>query len=167
MVTNGSGLVVAYKEDTVEYGPPCKNRTCDLRLRRPTLYPTELRAVMLAITYQWVFNDLALSVLLNFAPQACFLNECESSDNSGKVEGVINSIMVGHRMLNISRGPIEKWNRPAATLNFLVDENIDMSALEETMSLEFRFNLVNGDFVINEIISSTMPASNNGSSSND
>jgi Cu(I)/Ag(I) efflux system membrane fusion protein len=91
----------------------------------------------------------------------------ESSDNSGKVEGVINSIMVGHRMLNISRGPIEKWNRPAATLNFLVDENIDMSALEETMSLEFRFNLVNGDFVINEIISSTMPASNNGSSSND
>tara|TARA_B110001454_G_scaffold20859_1_gene19821 strand:+ start:4806 stop:5138 length:333 start_codon:yes stop_codon:yes gene_type:complete len=110
---------------------------------------------------------LALSVLLNFAPQACFLNECESSDNSGKVEGVINSIMVGHRMLNISRGPVEKWNRPAATLNFLVDENIDMSALEETMSLEFRFNLVNGDFVINEIISSTMPASNNGSSSND
>jgi Cu(I)/Ag(I) efflux system membrane fusion protein len=91
----------------------------------------------------------------------------ESSDNSGKVEGVINSIMAGHRMLNISRGPIEKWNRPAATLNFLVDDNIDMSVLEESMSLEFRFNLVNGDFVINEIISSTMPASNNGSSSND
>jgi len=91
----------------------------------------------------------------------------ESSDNSGKVEGVINSIMVGHRMLNISRGPIEKWNRPAATLNFLVDDNIDMSVLKESMSLEFRFNLVNGDFVINEIISSTMPASNNGSSSND
>jgi len=91
----------------------------------------------------------------------------ESSDNSGKVDGVINSIMVGHRMLNISRGPVEKWNRPAATLNFLVDENIDMSVLEESMLLEFRFNLVDGDFVINEIISSTMPASNNGSSSND
>ena len=91
----------------------------------------------------------------------------ESSDNSGKVEGIINSIMAGHRMLNISRGPIEKWNRPAATLNFLVDDNIDMSVLKETMSLEFRFNLVNDDFVINEIISSTMPVSNNGSSSND
>lgn len=60
----------------------------------------------------------------------------ENPDNSDKVEGIINSVMAGHRMLNIARGPIKKWNRPAATLNFLVDENIDMSVLEETMLLE-------------------------------
>jgi membrane fusion protein, copper/silver efflux system len=91
----------------------------------------------------------------------------ENPDNSGKVEGIINSVMAGHRMLNIARGPIKKWNRPAATLNFLVDENIDMSVLEETMLLEFSFNVVDGDFVINEIMSSTMTASNNRSSNND
>ncbi len=28
----------------MKYGAPCRIRTCDLRLRRPTLYPAELRA---------------------------------------------------------------------------------------------------------------------------
>lgn len=32
-------------QDTDCIGPPCRIRTCGLRLRRPLLYPTELRAV--------------------------------------------------------------------------------------------------------------------------
>ena len=33
------------KHGVILSGAPDRSRTCDLRLRRPTLYPTELRAL--------------------------------------------------------------------------------------------------------------------------
>ena len=41
---NKAKLVNAILAYLVKYGAPDRSRTCDLWLRKPTLYPTELRA---------------------------------------------------------------------------------------------------------------------------
>ena len=70
---------------------------------------------------------------------------------SAEVEGTINKIMSDHRMLNISREAIEKWDRPAATLDFMVDESLDLMGLESGMRIQFTFIISNGEFIITEI----------------
>ncbi|NOX09243.1 MAG: efflux RND transporter periplasmic adaptor subunit [Gammaproteobacteria bacterium] len=72
-------------------------------------------------------------------------------NNTATTNGVINSIMVGHRMLNISRGPIEKWNKGAATMNFIVSDEVDMSTLSEGMKIQFTFQITDGEFVVTDI----------------
>lgn len=71
--------------------------------------------------------------------------------NSATVKGVINSVMTGHRMLNISREAIEAWGREAATLDFMVDESVNMSELENEMEIQFTFHLADGEFLITDI----------------
>ena len=79
-------------------------------------------------------------------------NEMEvQNDDSAYVDGIINSVMLGHRMLNISRGPIAKWNRAASTLDFIVAKQVDMTDLTKGMKVHFRFEKDNGNFVITEI----------------
>ncbi|WP_462153057.1 efflux RND transporter periplasmic adaptor subunit [Pseudoalteromonas xiamenensis] len=69
---------------------------------------------------------------------------------SAKVGGVINSIDIANRILNISRDAIEKWDRPAATMDFLVADDIDMNTLSPNMPIQFRFE-IRDDFVVVEI----------------
>lgn len=79
-------------------------------------------------------------------------NEMEGMDtNSADVDGVINSVMAGHRMLNISRGPIVKWNKTAATVDFIVAKQVDMTSLTKGMKVHFHFEVDNGNFIITEI----------------
>ncbi len=68
-----------------------------------------------------------------------------------EVDGTINRVMPEHRMLNISRGPIPKWNREAATMDFMVDQAVDMRALKPGMRVHFRFIVNSGQFVITKI----------------
>jgi Cu(I)/Ag(I) efflux system membrane fusion protein len=74
-----------------------------------------------------------------------------SSSKSVIVDGVINSVMTGHRMLNISRGPIEAWGREAATLDFMVSNSVDMSSLAKDSEIQFTFHVYDGEFVITDI----------------
>jgi len=74
-----------------------------------------------------------------------------SSSNSVTVDGVINSVMSDHRMLNISRDPIEAWGRDAATLDFMVSKNIDMSRLTNDSEIQFTFHVNDGEFIITDI----------------
>jgi len=78
--------------------------------------------------------------------------------SSATAEGVINSIMPNHRMLNITRGPIEKWDRPAETVDFLVDSAVDMSGLKEGMKLVFSFSVSEREFLITDIQPGDIPA---------
>lgn len=80
--------------------------------------------------------------------------------------GVINTMMLEHRMLNISRDAIEKWGREAATLDFIVADNLDMDILQENMSINFTFEIIDGDFIITDI-SPVLASAIEGSSSND
>ena len=65
-----------------------------------------------------------------------------------QVVGTINSIDVDARIANISRGPIEKWQRPAATLDFYIANNIALAELNQGMEINFTFAVENGEFTV-------------------
>ncbi|MFT5529780.1 MAG: Cu(I)/Ag(I) efflux system membrane fusion protein [Alteromonadaceae bacterium] len=74
--------------------------------------------------------------------------------SSASVSGTINSIMLNHGMVNISRGPIEKWQREAATLDFIFDEKLsqdDLASLRQGSVVEFTFEIHDGEFIITKI----------------
>lgn len=73
------------------------------------------------------------------------------SNNVATASGVINAVMLKGNMLNISRGPIKKWGRPAATLDFMINKKIEISKLKKGMKVEFTFEVTKGEFIINEI----------------
>lgn len=66
------------------------------------------------------------------------------------VSGLINEITLGNRTFNISRGPIEKWDRPAATMDFIVAENIEIADFNVGDNVTFTFE-VRDELVITEI----------------
>jgi len=68
--------------------------------------------------------------------------------SSANTTGKINSVMAGHRMVNISRAAIEKWQRPAATLDFIVDEALSIDEFNQGSEIEFVFEIRGDDFVI-------------------
>lgn len=77
--------------------------------------------------------------------------ETDSDVSSATVTGTINSLMIDHGMINISRSAIEKWSRPAATLDFITAEGVSLSPFEQGMEVKFTFEIRNGNFVIVEI----------------
>ena len=70
--------------------------------------------------------------------------------SSATVSGLINEITLGNRTFNISRGPIEKWDRPAATMDFIVAENIEIADFNVGDNVTFTFE-VKDELVITEI----------------
>lgn len=74
----------------------------------------------------------------------------EPEVSSATVSGLINEITLGNRTVNISRGPIEKWDRPAATMDFIVEENIDIADFKVGENVIFTFE-VRDELVITEI----------------
>lgn len=70
-------------------------------------------------------------------------------DNSAEVMGVINHIDREQRILNIHRDAIPKWNREAATLDFIAAEGVDLDALKAGMNIHFVFEITpDWDFLI-------------------
>lgn len=63
------------------------------------------------------------------------------------VDGVVNEIK-SNRIVNISRGPIKKWNRPEATMDFQVAEHLSLKGLAPDTEITFIFEVKNGDFEI-------------------
>ena len=70
--------------------------------------------------------------------------------SSATVSGLINEITLGNRTFNISRGQIEKWDRPAATMDFSVAENIEIADFNVGDNVTFTFE-VRDELVITEI----------------
>lgn len=70
--------------------------------------------------------------------------------SSATVSGLINEITLGNRTFNINRGPIEKWDRPAATMDFIVAENIEIADFNVGDNVTFTFE-VRDELVITEI----------------
>jgi len=79
------------------------------------------------------------------------IKENQIEPETASAVGTVNRIMPTHRMLNISRGPIEKWGRPASTLDFIVEQSIDMDRLNNEMKIKFVFKLEQGEFIITKI----------------
>ncbi len=57
--------------------------------------------------------------------------------NSVWMQGEINSVMVGHRMINVTHGPAEVWNWPEMTMDFNVSDEVDIDTLKSGQSLHF------------------------------
>jgi Cu(I)/Ag(I) efflux system membrane fusion protein len=85
------------------------------------------------------------------------VNEINSMDMSltndvisATTSGVINSVMIDHRMVNISRSAIDKWQRPAATLDFLIDDALKIESFVKGSEIDFTFEIRGDDFVITD-----------------
>lgn len=84
-------------------------------------------------------NEMAASSMSN--PQ---MREVMSATTSG----VINLVMKDRRMVNISRAAIDKWQRPAATLDFSVNDKLNIDKFLIGKGIEFTFEVHGDDFVI-------------------
>lgn len=74
-----------------------------------------------------------------------------NNSSSASATGLINSIMPDHGMINISRSAIEKWNRPAATVDFITAEGVNLKGFSAGMNVQFTFTVSDGDFIITKI----------------
>jgi Cu(I)/Ag(I) efflux system membrane fusion protein len=73
--------------------------------------------------------------------------------NTATVTGTINSLMIEHGMINISRAAIVKWNRAAATVDFITADNVSLLGFTKGDQVEFTFEVRDGNFVIIELSS--------------
>lgn len=73
------------------------------------------------------------------------------TDSSAGLDGVINSVMGEHRMLNITYSSISEPNKSETTMDFMVDKQIDMAGLKKGQKVHFRFVMDNDNTVITEI----------------
>ncbi|WP_371373833.1 efflux RND transporter periplasmic adaptor subunit [Thalassotalea aquiviva] len=95
------------------------------------------------------------------------MSEAMASDfPSATVTGTINQIDANNKVLNISRGPIEKWDRPATTMDFTLAADLHEQLFQHSASEKnsqsnaslsvgdeviFTFEIRDGDFVIVDI----------------
>ena len=66
---------------------------------------------------------------------------------TARTSGLVNEVM--GETINISRDAIEKWNRPPATMDFVLAEGV--TAPSAGSQVEFTFEIRDGDFIITEI----------------
>ena len=78
-------------------------------------------------------------------------NAEKSSVSSATVTGKVNSLMIDHGMINISRSAIEKWDRPEETVDFITDEGVSLSGITQGMEVHFTFEIRDGNFIIIDI----------------
>ncbi|PKG99563.1 efflux RND transporter periplasmic adaptor subunit [Paraglaciecola sp. MB-3u-78] len=83
----------------------------------------------------------------NESPQKDMSNS-KDSVSSATVNGTVVSAMVDHRMVTIDREAILKWGREADRVDFIVDENVDMSLFSNDAYVMFTFEIREGNFII-------------------
>lgn len=64
------------------------------------------------------------------------------------VNGTVVSSMAEHRMVTIAREAIIKWDREAATVDFIVDDSVDMALFTVGAYVMFTFEIRDDDFII-------------------
>ena len=80
------------------------------------------------------------------------VNTSDENVDSANVEGIINHINHQTRVANISRGPIEKWGRGPATLEFVFTDRLSLNTLQQGDKIHFTFDIQNGDFLITDYV---------------
>ena len=77
--------------------------------------------------------------------------DAEPEVQQATVSGQILQIDSELRILTIHRAAIEKWQRPAATIDFSLADGLSIDELKEQQLIEFSFEIRAGDFVITDI----------------
>ncbi|MBL4941286.1 MAG: efflux RND transporter periplasmic adaptor subunit [Colwellia sp.] len=75
----------------------------------------------------------------------------EKQVSRATVMGTITALMADHGMITINRGAIDKWDRPAETVDFIADEGVNLTSLAVDMMVDFTFEIRDGNFIITEI----------------
>jgi Cu(I)/Ag(I) efflux system membrane fusion protein len=70
------------------------------------------------------------------------------SVSSATVNGTVTAVMPDHRMVTIHREAIVKWDREAATVEFIVADSVDITLFSVDAYLMFSFEIQNGEFII-------------------
>jgi len=66
--------------------------------------------------------------------------------------GVIKTVAANGKAVTIDRDPIAKWRRPAATVEFVLNEKMMLDeSLQPGMNVAFAFEIIAGDFVITRL----------------
>lgn len=68
-----------------------------------------------------------------------------SVPNAIWVEATINSLMAGHRMINVSHQAIEEWQWPEMTMDFIVAEAVNFADLKQGMTLHIEITKNSND----------------------
>ncbi|WP_111978749.1 efflux RND transporter periplasmic adaptor subunit [Algibacillus agarilyticus] len=87
-------------------------------------------------------------------------NTQEDTVSTATVTGTINSLMINHGMVNINRSAIDKWNKPAANVDFITAEGVSLEGLNQGMEVKFTFEVRDGNFIIVEISQLTEESTN-------
>jgi len=75
-------------------------------------------------------------------------NKPSQSVASATVNGTVKSVMPANRIVNIDREAINKWQRDAANVDFIVADNVDFSLFTKNAYLMFTFEVHDDNFVI-------------------
>lgn len=84
-------------------------------------------------------------------------NDSTAADtvSSATVNGTVVNVMVDHRMVTIDREAIVEWGRAADRVDFIVDDNVDMTLFSNNAYVMFTFEIREGNFII--VSAMTMP----------
>ena len=107
---------------------------------------------------------------------AQFLLDSESSVSSdfkrmnnkdiqrAEVDGKVLSIDKERRVATIARGPIDKWQRGAAIVDFYIDRRLDIEELSVDLEIHFAFDIRDGEFIVTQFkaMPLVMPQSSGG-----
>lgn len=75
--------------------------------------------------------------------------------SSATVNGTVVNVMLDHRMVTIDREAIVEWGRAADRVDFIVDDNVDMTLFSNNAYVMFTFEIREGNFII--VSAMTMP----------
>jgi len=78
-------------------------------------------------------------------------NEINKPVSSATTKGIIKGLMPNMRMVTISRDAIEKWQRPAATVDFIVANSVELNLFTVGKNIDFTFEIQEGNFVIVDV----------------
>lgn len=84
-------------------------------------------------------------------PEEKTARQDESPPQSAQTSGVINHIDTKSRVANISRGAIEKWNRPPATMDFSIAAYVDLQRFSKGDAIQFEFEIRDGEFIVTKM----------------
>ena len=69
------------------------------------------------------------------------------------VEGQVNTVMSEHLMLTVAHQPVDIWQWPAMTMNFVVDSKIELASIKEGDRLRFKVEDLGGQkYLISELL---------------
>jgi len=95
------------------------------------------------------------------------MRDNNDSVSSATVNGTVVSTMVDHRMVTIDREAIVEWGREADRVDFIVDDNVDMTLFSNDAYVMFTFEIRESNFIIVSAMAMSTPESAMKDTAND